>query len=156
MNGNNARYTILTWNGVSDLRTLSPAKVRAQILDLTLQSKPLDLLPPKLQRRISQDGLRYFEGGYRPENIEARVPYYLCHTLYGVVPWLQLSAARCAQAHPSSSSRLFREPSCQYCPSVLPTNHERRPPNLQPAGFPCQRLPEIHGRPRHPPAGGIL
>ena len=45
-NGNNQRYTVLTWNGVSDLRTLTPAEVRAQILDLTLQSEPLDLLPP--------------------------------------------------------------------------------------------------------------
>ena len=45
-NGNNQRYTLLTWNGVNDLHTLTPAEVRAQILNLTLQSEPLDLLPP--------------------------------------------------------------------------------------------------------------
>lgn len=45
-NGNNQHYTILTWNGTNDLRTLTPAEVRAQILDHTLQSEPLDLLPP--------------------------------------------------------------------------------------------------------------
>jgi hypothetical protein len=37
--------------GPSDLQTLSPQEVRAQILDLTIQGNPLDLLPPSFNVR---------------------------------------------------------------------------------------------------------
>ncbi len=46
MNGNGVQYSITTFIGPSDLQTLSPQEVQAQILDLTIQGKPLDLLPP--------------------------------------------------------------------------------------------------------------
>ncbi len=40
------QYSIPTFIGPSDLQTLSPQEVRAQILDLMIQGDPLDLLPP--------------------------------------------------------------------------------------------------------------
>jgi hypothetical protein len=42
------------FNGPADLRTLTPTEVRAQILDLTLQHDPLDLLPPSFNVRMAR------------------------------------------------------------------------------------------------------
>jgi hypothetical protein len=46
LNGNGMQYSITTFIGPGDLRTLSPPEVRAQVLDLMIQGNPLDLLPP--------------------------------------------------------------------------------------------------------------
>jgi hypothetical protein len=56
-NGNNQRYSLLTFSGPNDLHTLSPDKVQAQILDLTLQGDPLDLLPPNFNVRSARTDL---------------------------------------------------------------------------------------------------
>jgi hypothetical protein len=56
-NGNNQHYSLLTFSGPNDLRTLSPDKVSVQILDLTLQGNPLDLLPPNFNVRSARTDL---------------------------------------------------------------------------------------------------
>ena len=43
--GNGNAYNLLTFHGPADLRTMTPAKVQAQILDLTFQDGPVDLQP---------------------------------------------------------------------------------------------------------------
>jgi hypothetical protein len=45
VNGNNVAYNLMTFHGAADLRTLSPANVKAQILDATLQDGPVELQP---------------------------------------------------------------------------------------------------------------
>jgi hypothetical protein len=54
VNDSRVNYTLLTFNRPADLRTHTPAKVRAQILDLTLQHDPLDLLPPSFNVRTAR------------------------------------------------------------------------------------------------------
>ncbi len=51
VNDSRVNYTLLMFNGPADLRTLTPTEVRTQILDLTLQQDPLDLLPPSFNVR---------------------------------------------------------------------------------------------------------
>jgi hypothetical protein len=53
-NGGGGQYSITTFVGPSDLCTLSPQDVRAQILDLTIQGDPLDLLPPSFNVRSAR------------------------------------------------------------------------------------------------------
>jgi hypothetical protein len=48
------QYSITTFIGPSDLRTLSPPEVWAQILDLMIQGDPLDLLPPSFNVRSAR------------------------------------------------------------------------------------------------------
>jgi hypothetical protein len=43
MDGNGNAYNLLTFHGPADIRTMSPAKVQAQLLDVTLQDGPVDL-----------------------------------------------------------------------------------------------------------------
>jgi hypothetical protein len=45
--GNGNAYNLLTFHGPTDLRTITPAKVQAQILDATFQDGPVDLQPSK-------------------------------------------------------------------------------------------------------------
>jgi hypothetical protein len=54
MNGNGVQYSITTFIGPSDLRTLSPQEIQAQILDLMIQGNPLDLLPPSFNVRSAR------------------------------------------------------------------------------------------------------
>ncbi len=44
-NGTGSAYTLLTFHGVSDLRTLSPADIQAQLLKVTFQDGPINLQP---------------------------------------------------------------------------------------------------------------
>jgi hypothetical protein len=53
VNGNGMQYSIIMFVGPGDLRTLSPPEVRAQILDLTIQGDPLDLLPPSFNVQLA-------------------------------------------------------------------------------------------------------
>ncbi len=46
VNGGGGQYSITMFVSPSDLRMLSPQDVRAQILDLTIQGDPLNLVPP--------------------------------------------------------------------------------------------------------------
>ena len=46
VNAGGGQYSITTFVSPSDLRMLSPQDVRAQILNLTIQGDPLELLPP--------------------------------------------------------------------------------------------------------------
>jgi hypothetical protein len=57
VNGNGGQYSITTFIGPSDLRTLSPQEVQVQILDLTIQGNPLDLLPPSFNIRSARTDL---------------------------------------------------------------------------------------------------
>jgi hypothetical protein len=54
VNNSRVNNTLLMFNGPADLCTLTPAKVRAQILDLTLQHNPLDLLPPSFNIKTAR------------------------------------------------------------------------------------------------------
>jgi hypothetical protein len=54
VNENGMQYSITTFIGPGDLRTPSPPEVRAQILDLTIQGNPLDLLPPSFNVRSAR------------------------------------------------------------------------------------------------------
>jgi hypothetical protein len=45
VNGNNVAYNLMTFHGATDLQTLSPDDVKAQILDATLQDGPVELRP---------------------------------------------------------------------------------------------------------------
>jgi hypothetical protein len=54
VNENGVQYSITTFIGPSDLRTLSPQEVQAQILNLTIQGDPLDLLPPSFNVRSAR------------------------------------------------------------------------------------------------------
>jgi hypothetical protein len=54
VNGNGMQYSITTFIGPGDLRTLSPPEVRAQILDLMIQGDPLNLLPPSFNMRSAR------------------------------------------------------------------------------------------------------
>ena len=45
VNNNNVTYNLMTFHGAADLRTLSPADVKTQILDATLQDGPVKLQP---------------------------------------------------------------------------------------------------------------
>ncbi len=54
VNENRVNYTLLTFNRPADLCSLTPDEVRAQILDLTLQHNPLDLLPPSFNVRMAR------------------------------------------------------------------------------------------------------
>ena len=54
VNGNGVQYSITMLFGPSDLQTLSPQEVRAQILDLTIQGNPLDLLPPSFNVQLAR------------------------------------------------------------------------------------------------------
>jgi hypothetical protein len=53
-NGKNQHYSLLTFSGPNDLHTLSPDKIHVQILDLTLQGNPFDLLPPNFNVRSAR------------------------------------------------------------------------------------------------------
>ncbi len=44
-NGTGSAFTLLMFHGVSDLRTLSPADVQAQLLKVTFQDGPINLQP---------------------------------------------------------------------------------------------------------------
>jgi hypothetical protein len=44
-NCNNVAYNLMTFHGAADLCTLSPANVKAQILNATLQDGPVELQP---------------------------------------------------------------------------------------------------------------
>jgi hypothetical protein len=44
-NGQQTAYNLLTFHGPGNLRTLSPAEIQAQILDVTFQDGPVDLQP---------------------------------------------------------------------------------------------------------------
>ncbi len=55
MNGNGGQYSITTFISPSVL--LSPQEVRAQILDLTIQGNPLDLLPPSFNMQLARTDL---------------------------------------------------------------------------------------------------
>jgi hypothetical protein len=46
-NGTGSAYTLLTFHGVSDLWTLSPADVQAQLLKVTFQDGPINLQPAR-------------------------------------------------------------------------------------------------------------
>jgi hypothetical protein len=46
-NGTGSAYTLLTFHGISDLRTLSPADFQAQLLKVTFQEGPIDLQPAR-------------------------------------------------------------------------------------------------------------
>jgi hypothetical protein len=54
MNGNGMQYSITMFIGPGDLQMLSPPDVRAQILDLTIQGNPLDLLPQSFNVRSAR------------------------------------------------------------------------------------------------------
>ncbi len=54
VNNSRVNYTLLTFHGPADLCTLTPTKVRTQILDLTLQQDPQDLLPPSFNVRMAR------------------------------------------------------------------------------------------------------
>jgi hypothetical protein len=54
VNGNGVQYSITTFIGPSDLQTLSPQEVRAQILTLTIQGNLLDLLPPSFNVQLAR------------------------------------------------------------------------------------------------------
>jgi hypothetical protein len=54
VNGNGVQYSITTFISPSDLRTLSPQEVRAQLLDLMIQGNPLDLLPPSFNVQLAR------------------------------------------------------------------------------------------------------
>jgi hypothetical protein len=54
VNGNGVQYSITKFIGPSDLRMLSPQEVWAQILDLTIQGNPLDLLPPSFNEQLAR------------------------------------------------------------------------------------------------------
>ncbi len=45
MNGHGNTYTLTTFHGTADLRTLSPQQIQTEILDHTLQDGPVELLP---------------------------------------------------------------------------------------------------------------
>ncbi len=45
VNENNVAYNLMTFQGAADLRTLSPANVKDQILDATPQDGPMELQP---------------------------------------------------------------------------------------------------------------
>jgi hypothetical protein len=44
-NGHGNAYTLTTFHGTADLRTLSPQQIQTKILDHTLQDGPVELLP---------------------------------------------------------------------------------------------------------------
>ena len=44
---NGTAYNLLTFHGPADLRTMATADIQAQILDITLQDGPVDLIPSK-------------------------------------------------------------------------------------------------------------
>jgi hypothetical protein len=75
-NGNNVRYSILTFNGADDLCTLTPAEVRASILDLTLQSELLDLLPPSFNVRSART-----ESAILKADIDQKIMKLACPTI---------------------------------------------------------------------------
>jgi hypothetical protein len=43
--GNGNAYNLLTFHGPADIRTMFPAKVQAQLLDVTFQDGPVNLQP---------------------------------------------------------------------------------------------------------------
>ena len=45
--GAGTAYNLLTFHGPADLRTMSPAAVQVQLLDVTFQDGPVDLQPSK-------------------------------------------------------------------------------------------------------------
>ncbi len=45
LNGTGTAYNLLTFHGPGDLRTLSPAEIQAQLLDVTFQDGPVNLQP---------------------------------------------------------------------------------------------------------------
>ena len=47
LDGHGTAYTLLTFHGPADLRTMTPTQVQAQILDITFQDSPVDLIPSK-------------------------------------------------------------------------------------------------------------
>jgi hypothetical protein len=53
-NGTGSAYTLLTFHGVSDLRTLSPADVQAQLLIVTFQDGPIDLQPARFNLSLAR------------------------------------------------------------------------------------------------------
>ena len=57
VNGNGGNYNLLTFDGPDNLRTLTPDKVKGQLLDITLQGYPLDLLPPSFNIRAARTDL---------------------------------------------------------------------------------------------------
>ncbi len=47
MDGNGNAYNLLTFHGPADICTMSPAKVQAQLLDVTFQDGPVNLQPAR-------------------------------------------------------------------------------------------------------------
>jgi hypothetical protein len=55
-NENRGAYNLMTFHGPDDLRTLSPADVKAQLLDKTLQDGPVELMPASFGLRTARTG----------------------------------------------------------------------------------------------------
>ena len=53
-NGNSNAYNLMMFHGPDDLRTLSPADVKGQLLDKTLQDRPVELMPASFGLRTAR------------------------------------------------------------------------------------------------------
>jgi hypothetical protein len=52
-NGTRTTYKLLTFHGVSNLRTLSPAEIQAQLLNVTFQDGPINLQPARFNLSLA-------------------------------------------------------------------------------------------------------
>jgi hypothetical protein len=80
-NGNNDAYNLMTFHGAPNLHTLSPANVKAQILDATLQDSPVELQPASFGLRNSRTN-----GTALRMEIKSKILWLafstVCHTLF--------------------------------------------------------------------------
>jgi hypothetical protein len=75
------QYSITTFIGPGDLRTLSPPEVRAQILDLMVQGNPLDLLPPSFNVQSARTDLIALRMEINQKILHLALPT-ICNTLF--------------------------------------------------------------------------
>ncbi len=81
VNGNGVQYSITMFIGPSDLRTLSPQEVQAQILDLMIQGNSLDLLPPSFSVQLARTDSITLQMEINQQIIRHALPT-ICNTLF--------------------------------------------------------------------------
>jgi hypothetical protein len=92
-NGNGNAYNLMTFHGPNDLCILSPANVKEQLLDKTLQDKPVELMPASFGLRTARTNGEALRTEINQKILKLAFPT-VCHILF-----LQLCPGYSTQPH---------------------------------------------------------
>jgi hypothetical protein len=81
VNGNGGNYNLLMFDGPDNLCTLTPDKVKGQLLNVTLQGNLLDLLPPSFNIRAARTDSTALQMDIDQKILRLATPT-ICNTLF--------------------------------------------------------------------------